>query len=555
MSKRSTQPKKQTIVSNRVSHVVRAFSSSLPKSPPTKLYRFVYSSATSVFVVFFLLASFLMQGIYVVQASEIDTSSSLTTIPIPMTEESAAPSTLSEHTETIEDTSEEVHEDEVVVPLVVPATTDDVAGTVDGDDDLGIELNGDKGEETSADSSEATENTQSTSTGEEGVIDDEDETDTSVEPEPETTLESGTSGEQAEPLIGTSTELIGPERTLPVGENYSDSGYVFSKTECTELASGSFYCLEPKINVLPDALFAAPDADGDLEIFLVRDGIQTQVTDNFVDDAAPFFDKNSDTLVWHRLLDDRYQIVSYTISSGEEILLTRGSSNNMEPVRQGDYTVWQRWVDNNWEVILHDGDTEEQISHSATHDIAPYIHGSLIVWNRYSATGEKTVEMYDIKTRTYVTVDDPDGMSVANPRMVLVYDQLHPNGDIVTKGFDMIERQFIHLDTLPREIPERLPESEPTDETRALIQSKPTQKSEGQVEIEPDSEGTVSNPGEAEAAGIATSTDVLTLDLREEVQEPIIVEETYESQFDLVVEPFTGVQSDSTSSTTAEQAS
>lgn len=551
MSKRSTQPKKQAIVLHRAPRDVRAFYSSVPKSPPAKLYRFVYQSATSVLVVFFLLASFLMQGVYIVQANEVDTSVDLTAIPIPSAAEDYSAAPLPETTEVREDSLRDVSDTEAVVPGDMSES--EVAGSsVTTEAAIETEVAGSNSEEDIVEVDNTLDGALSTTTMEEVLEEEVSGGGTDSVAEIEIGGESD-EGVSVDGEISTTTEQIGPERTLPVSENYSDSGYVFSKTECTELASGSFYCLEPKVNVLPDALFAAPDADGDLEIFLVRDGVQLQVTDNFVDDAAPFFDKNSDTLVWHRLLNDRYQIVSYEISTGQEIMMTKGSSNNMEPIRQGDYTVWQRWVDNNWEVILHDGDAEEQISHSATHDIAPYIHGSLIVWNRYSATGEKTVEMYDIKTRTYVTVDDPDGMSVANPRMVLVYDQLHPNGDIVTKGFDMIERQFIQLDTLPREVPDRLPESEPTDETRALIQSKPTQKSEGSVETEPESDDSSTTLDDVILSQLASSTDGLTLDLNEDTSHDAVVEELiYGSEFDLVIEPYV-TESDISASTTTQE--
>lgn len=344
-----------------------------------------------------------------------------------------------------------------------------------------------------------------------------------------------TTASSSSEAAASSTELIGPAITTPVGVNYTDSGFMFSKNECTELASGSFYCLEPRENVLEDALFAAPDKDGDLEIFLVRNGAQTQVTDNFVDDAAPFFDQNSDTIVWHRLVDDRYQIVAYDLASGEEAQLTRGAQNNMEPIRQGKYTVWQRWVNNNWEIILYDGVKETQVSHASAHDIAPYIHGALVVWNRYGSTGEKTIEMYDIASETYVTVDDPEGMSVTNPRMVLVYDQMHPNGDIVTKGYDMIARRFIQLDTLPRELPDEIPGSEPTSETRALIQSKPTTKVDEMVEGEPPVGGEPPVPDLS-----ATPSDPLTLDMSQSTTSVPVILDTTEpdlSQFDLIVPP------------------
>ena len=41
------------------------------------------------------------------------------------------------------------------------------------------------------------------------------------------------------------------------------------------------------------------------------------------------------------------------------------------------------------------------------------------MWNRYNNDGDKTIEMYDIASQTFVSIKDPDGMSVSNPRMVL----------------------------------------------------------------------------------------------------------------------------------------
>ena len=241
----------------------------------------------------------------------------------------------------------------------------------------------------------------------------------------------------------------------------------------------------------------------------MRDGIQSQITTNLVDDAAPFYDQNSATIVWHRLMDDRYQIISYDISSGDETQLTSGLSNSMEPNRQGNYTVWQNWSDNNWNIVMFDGEEQRTITESNAHDIAPYIHGSLIVWNRYNNGQDRTIEMYDMTTETYVTVDDPEGLSVTNPRMVFVYDSLHPNGDVVTKGYDMISRKFIQLDTLPRQLPEEIPKSESTGETRALIQSKPSVKSDESVQ-----NNNAPSSGFTPILPLSpTSTEPLTLDL------------------------------------------
>jgi len=335
-------------------------------------------------------------------------------------------------------------------------------------------------------------------------------------------------------------EVLSFGETALVNVTHSDSEVVFNKDLCTELASGSFYCQKTiDTQSLNDDLFASPDAEGDLEIYLIRNGEQFQVTDNKVDDAAPYYDQNSNTLVWHRLIDERYQIVSYDIDAGTEEQLTFTSTNNMEPTRQGKYIVWQRWVGSNWDIVLRTGDIEEVISDSSAHDIAPYIHGSLVVWNRYNQKDEKTIEMYDIENETYVTIDDPEGLSVTNPRMVFVYDSLHPNGDIVTKGYDVLARKFIDLSTLPRPLPEGIPHSDSTGETRALIQSKPIIKSEFENSpLEPEIVGGP-DPLPPEQ-GNASSSD-FTLDLKDQGTSTPAVQPIEEltpiDEYDLIITP------------------
>lgn len=373
---------------------------------------------------------------------------------------------------------------------------------------------------------------------------DENETDLfdDIAGEPTIDSETGLADDEDDIFIADESASTTAESGDLVAVAYSDDSFSFNKAECTELASGSFYCQKPQENTLEDALFAAPDADGDLEIFLVRAGEQVQVTFNQTDDAAPFYDQNSDSIVWHRLIDDRYQIVSYDIESGEEEVMTKTGENNMEPNRQGRFTVWQRWIDGGWNIILHDGESEEQITKTTSHNVAPYIHGTLVVWNRHDQVNDRTIEMYDLVTKTYVSIEDPEGMSVSNPRMVFVYDSVQPNGDITTKGYDMLAKKFIDLDTLPRSLPDELPESDSTGETRALIQNKPSGKSE--VEEVTDDQVATSTSG-----FIGTTTPVLsdnsassslTLDLS--TASPVLAEPEVFAAEDLVIPPSTTIE-------------
>jgi hypothetical protein len=440
------------------------------------LYRFVYSSKLSLFVVLLLLASFCVQGaeeVYAntdeVAATEVSDLSEFYDEPANNVQESIFEDEVVSDTNNIVDENIPQDSFETIIEEVISITddTNTPVPTVAGDntistttdvfneDEEQIEDGADSGNE-----SEILNTDEDNGTSTVSVI--------NVE---ESNLEDITESEPAEVELNHET----------ISYTQSDSTFTFNKDECTKLATGSFYCLQPQENVLSDALFSAPDADGDLEIYLVRGGEQVQVTNNKMDDAAPYFDSNTGTIVWHRLIDDRFQIISYDIESGEEFQVTNTANNNMEPTRQGKYTVWQRWVDGGWNIILLEGRNETNLTSSADNNVAPYVHGNLVVWNKHGLNGEKTIEMYDIDSSTYVTVDDPDGMSVSNPRMVFVYDSLHPNGDIITRGYDVMSRKFIELDTLPKELPEELPEAESTGETRALIQSKPSVKSEGVV--------------------------------------------------------------------------
>lgn len=281
----------------------------------------------------------------------------------------------------------------------------------------------------------------------------------------------------------------------------SDSAYTFGRDECTRVENGAFYCQERSFREVPDnSLAALPDIDGDLEIYLTRDGEQFQITSNNYDDSAPYYDADSETIVWQRLIEDRYQIISYDVETGEETKLTNTRDNNMEPSRHGDFTVWQRWLDGSWEIILHDGRRELRVTESKEHDIAPSLRGSLVIWNAQYADGTQQLQTFDFKTNVRDVIDDDEGVSVGNPRMVVMYEAMYDNGDIVTKGYDLLSGEIVPLHTLPRQLPTELPKADETGgETVALIQNKPTPK-ESSVEL------TIASGG--------PEPDDLTLDLR-----------------------------------------
>lgn len=304
----------------------------------------------------------------------------------------------------------------------------------------------------------------------------------------------------------TTTTTTAPEIPVQAVSIVQTTGeFSFNKSECTLVEDGSYYCQK---NTAPavqkDDLYAAPDSDGDLEIYLRRDSEDIQITDNKVDDASPFFDPKSNTIVWHRLINDRYQIVSYDVSDGDEEVITDTRVNNMEPSRSGDVTVWQRWVDNNWEVIMLHDDNEVQLTDSVEHDVAPSIRGQLVIWNVRASDGTHSLKTYDITSGVITDISDPDGVAVSNPRMVVVYDAVYENGDTVMKGVDLVTGEVIPLGQSPRDLPEKIPTPDTTGETRALINNSSPKPEQEDFDFEPDTSG---------ASGPEPDPDPDTLDL------------------------------------------
>jgi hypothetical protein len=332
-------------------------------------------------------------------------------------------------------------------------------------------------------------------------------------------------------LVASSTATTSEEDSTATTTNgaftiESDARIQFEKSNCLAVADGSYYCQVASTSVpKDDGLYSLPDIDGDLEIYLKRDGELQQITQNLVDDASPQYDDASDSIVWHRFVDDRYQIIVYDVASGEEQQLTDTTANNMEPNRFDNYITWQYWSGGAWQIMLYDGAEILQLTSTSEHNLAPTIRNGLVVWHRIIA-GVQSIEVYDISSASFMTINDTDGGKISNPRMVLVYDAAMDNGDVVTKGYNLATGEIDSFDHTPASLPDELPDPDATGETRALVQSKPT--TEEDVELTEFDYNNLASSTDQLSAGatpiIATSTD-LTLDLRTEiVTAPIIID-------------------------------
>jgi hypothetical protein len=458
-------------------------------SPPTTLYRVVFDSKPVKYAVGFLLCFLLIQPIAPAFADEVEGGVSDTPAVSVDTESESESETDSSVSETVEE--------EVTAPEVTEPESTEVIAEVSEVEALPLESNGEgsENEEELPQEEPVTPEvvTHSTATSTEPLPTENatttEETPEIVEPTGEVPAEENEEVEEVEEVpttpVATSsatTTVNQPEVPL-IFEAHNDNTYEFDTTQCAAVGDGSYYCSDTKDiqDPLKDGVFAAPDSGGDLEIFVRLNGEEEVLTHNEVDDASPYYDAASNRIVWHTLKNDRYQIVSYDLKEDELSTLTDTNYNNMEPVAFGELTLWQAWIDNNWEIMLYDGSATTRLTTNALQDVSPSMRGGYIIWQTQFTDGWQ-VALYNQETKSIEYIKSDAGMSVENPRFVLIYDSTNKQGDVQTVGYDLDSKETFTLGSVPAELPDELPDPDQTGETRALIQNKQTAR-EGENEV------------------------------------------------------------------------
>lgn len=349
-------------------------------------------------------------------------------------------------------------------------------------------------------------------------------------------------------------EVLG---TVPNTTVNDSNKFSFSKDECVVVGNGSFYCAKgtevPEV-LNTDRIFSAPDEEGDKEIYVERSNELTMLTDNAVDDDAPYYDEISNTAVWHRLIDGRYQIIAYDFEKKEEEQITADRYNNMQPTRFNESLVWQGWVGDDWEIFLLRNDELTMITDNTNQDITPSVNGTHIVWQAFEGSAWR-MKVYDINSKHIETIEDSDGGSIENPRFVLVYDTKFESGDVETRGYDLKSGEIVPLSSTPA--PKEIPDPDQTGEERALVspivQPKPKTDDEiddGTVPVDPEpevNENDVVIPAYDETVE-STGDEIVTPDplsdtehIPDVVVEPIVESEstnTPEHIIDVIITPF-----------------
>lgn len=450
---------------------------------PAALYSVVFASKLSVLTVLLLMLSFLIQPFHKAAAAEpLDEPEQ----EVPGVAEEVKQQEVEEPAEeeqVVEPAQEEVEEpDEVVEDNSESANpeveTEDISDSENSNDDTDTASSTDTEEvqeESTDNETDDSETTPTTDTETETVNQAADVADN-------TTRGTSTASGEEDKVTGFSqAEEIAKETIRQIEYLVTDQNYYqFSRQSCVAVGNGSYHCSvnEGTEHDTDSVVYAEKGESGNLEIFIkTSKGKIEQITDNDYDDASPHYDPKSMRVVWHRLIDDRYQIVLYDIAAEEEYQLTFSRTNNMEPKVSVDGVVWQAWDGNDWEVMYFDGKFTDQITDNTLQDVSPVIEDNYILWSVLGGE-EQEARVYSLEKGQTLTITGHEGGSIVNPRFVLVYDTKYENGDVVTQGFDPVTGLSAPIAAQPAPEPVDIPEVDPIGEVRALINNKSSHEDE-----------------------------------------------------------------------------
>ncbi len=240
---------------------------------------------------------------------------------------------------------------------------------------------------------------------------------------------------------------------MPIANDRGNK-YTFGEGDCTLVADGEFYCVEPTAARHADAdprVYAEKDREGDREIFYFDGAEVTRITNNAYDDFAPVFDNDSRRIVWQATIFDRTQIMVHDLTEKTTRQITTGKQNSSNPDIRGNTVVWQEWVDTNWEVMMTDVDTEgeyvaERLTDNAVHDMFPQLFDDMVTWQHEQGNSWEVV-VHDLKTGKEHALQKDEDTKYENPRFVLLFDSTHENGDVETIGYDLDSGEMMELGT------------------------------------------------------------------------------------------------------------
>ncbi len=103
-------------------------------------------------------------------------------------------------------------------------------------------------------------------------------------------------------------------------------------------------------------------------------------------------------VVWVETVNGAGQIVRYDIPTRTEVRITDSSTNQHPRVNAAGLVVWERWLDDRWQLFYFDGISTIQLTDG---DVStdPELEGNQLLFNRQDSEGEWSAYAYDFDAR------------------------------------------------------------------------------------------------------------------------------------------------------------
>jgi beta propeller repeat protein len=137
--------------------------------------------------------------------------------------------------------------------------------------------------------------------------------------------------------------------------------------------------MKPKLSLIVILLIVSLGSTG----VVGADTTITPLTGNNYADTSPRID--GDYVIWQGYVNGNWEIFLYHIASGALEQITFNNFDESAPQIDGNYAVWQGYVNGNWEIFLYEIDdivsgTLYQITTNSAQDLSPRIAGEWVAW-------------------------------------------------------------------------------------------------------------------------------------------------------------------------------
>jgi hypothetical protein len=146
--------------------------------------------------------------------------------------------------------------------------------------------------------------------------------------------------------------------------------------------------------------------NGYQQVIYKKDGSRAFLTSGHYNHTKP--SGKGQYVVWQTTVNGGEQIELYDVARNVRFPVTMEGTNQNAQVDESGRVVWERWVDDRWQVMYHYGSSSRQISEGDV-SVRPVFLGDSIIYAAQDATGNWSAKQYNIQSqKTEVIKEGPE---------------------------------------------------------------------------------------------------------------------------------------------------